>query len=53
MDITLTYVGGPEGEIIVGARGRFWHFPGWMALIDVMQEVNGQLTYMSAPPREQ
>lgn len=41
LTLMLTYRGGPEAWWEVKARGRTYHFPGHLALHDVMARVEG------------
>lgn len=40
LDLQIKYVGGPEGEWVIVARGWTWTFPGTLSLVDVMQWIN-------------
>jgi hypothetical protein len=43
LNITLTYLGGPEGYWVIEARGWKWKVPGDIALHDVMLWINRAL----------
>lgn len=42
ISIEVRYKGGAEASYVVTYRGRVWRFPGYVALHDMMQQVNGQ-----------
>lgn len=43
----IEYQGGPEGYVIIHARGWRFKFPGQVPLLEVVQCLNGQM-----PPAE-
>jgi len=40
---SMSYLGGPEGEVVVIARGWKWVFPAHVSIIDVLYTVNGRV----------
>jgi hypothetical protein len=43
--VELAYKGGAEAKWLVKARGRTWHFPGSMAIHDVMGTINATIPH--------
>lgn len=41
---TIHYRGGPEGDVVVRARGWDWVFPAHVAVLDVVYTINGRPT---------